>query len=375
MEKKQFKDYLLLISFAALLLLIIVQFESALALLSGLMSVLRPVILACIIAFVLNVPMNAIGSRLEKLLSGKKKRPSQETIGAVSLLLTALALVLVLVLVGTTAIPGLVQSVRSIYDLVQQKLPEFWMWLESLNLDTDLLQSYFQNLNLESLIQNITSNAGNVLGAIVGTASSTIGALTTFVIALIIALYIMLSKRTLGRQARALAYANLKRERADRLCYIANLIGTTYSKFLSGQCIEAVILGMLLFITLGLAGVPYAGVLAVLTGILSFIPIVGAFFACMFGVLLVLMVSPIKALVCLIIYLCVQFVEGHFIYPKVVGNSVGLPPMWTLLAVLIGGNLLGILGMLFFIPLTAVVYTLLTENTEKKLKDKKISVE
>ena len=131
---------------------------------------------------------------------------------------------------------------------------------------------------------------------------------------------------------------------------------------------------MLLFVSLGIAGVPYAGVLAVLTGILSFIPMVGAFLACLMGVVLVLMVSPIKALVCLVIFLCVQFVEGQFIYPRVVGNSVGLPPLWTLLAVLIGGKLLGIIGMLFFIPLTAVVYTLITENTQRRLKEKKIKV-
>lgn len=375
MERSQFKSYLLLITFAAALLLVVVHFESALVLLGGLVGVLRPVILACIIAFVLNVPMNAIGRRLDKCFSKRKKRPKPETVGALSLLLTILALILVLVLVATTAVPGLVQSVLSIVDMVQQRLPAFFAWLEGLNLDTETLQNLLGQLNLEGLLKSLTSNAGNVVSVVVGTASSTIGALTGFVIALIIALYVMLGKRTLGRQARALVYANLKQERADRLCHIAELIGTTYSKFLSGQCIEAVILGLMLFLSLTVTGVPYAGVLAVLTAILSFIPMVGAFMACAVGVVLVLMVSPIKALVCLAVFLCVQFVEGQFIYPKVVGNSVGLPPLWTLLAVLIGGNLLGILGMLFFIPLTAVLYTLITENTRRKLKEKKIKLD
>lgn len=374
MERARFKDYLLLITFAAALLLVVVNFDSALAFLGSLIGVLHPVLLACVIAFVLNVPMSAIGRRLDSWFSHKKKRPSQETVGAISLLLTILALILIIVLVATTAVPGLVQSVMSIFDLIQKKLPEIFTWLEGLNLDTQMLENMFSQLDLENLIKSFTSNAGNVVSVVVGTASSTIGALTTFVIALIIAMYGMLSKRTLGHQARALAYANLKKERADRLCHIAELIGTTYSKFLSGQCIEAVILGMMLFFALSVTGVPYAGVLAVLTSILSFIPMVGAFMACAFGVVLVLMVSPIKALVCLVVFLCVQFVEGQFIYPKVVGNSVGLPPLWTLLAVLIGGNLLGILGMLFFIPLTAVLYTLITENTRKKLKSKHIKL-
>ena len=374
MEHSRFKDSLLLITFAAALLLVVVQFDGAVTLLGRLLGELSPVLLACVIAFVLNVPMTAISHRLDRLFAEKKKRPSREAVNALSLLLTILALILVLVLLATTAVPGLVQSVRSIYALVQQKIPEFLAWLETLNLDTGTLEGYFQQLDLNNLLQNLTSNAGNLVSMVVGTASSTIGALTTFAIALVIAVYGMLGKATLSRQARALAYAHLKRERADRLCHIASLLSQTYSKFLSGQCIEAVILGMLLFVSLGIAGVPYAGVLAVLTGILSFIPMVGAFLACLMGVVLVLMVSPIKALVCLVIFLCVQFVEGQFIYPRVVGNSVGLPPLWTLLAVLIGGKLLGIIGMLFFIPLTAVVYTLITENTQRRLKEKKIKV-
>ena len=374
MEHSRFKDSLLLITFAAALLLVVVQFDGAVTLLGRLLGELSPVLLACVIAFVLNVPMTAISHRLDRLFAVKKKRPSREAVNALSLLLTILALILVLVLLATTAVPGLVQSVRSIYALVQQKIPEFLAWLETLNLDTGTLEGYFQQLDLNNLLQNLTSNAGNLVSMVVGTASSTIGALTTFAIALVIAVYGMLGKATLSRQARALAYAHLKRERADRLCHIASLLSQTYSKFLSGQCIEAVILGMLLFVSLGIAGVPYAGVLAVLTGILSFIPMVGAFLACLMGWVLVLMVSPIKALVCLVIFLCVQFVEGQFIYPRVVGNSVGLPPLWTLLAVLIGGKLLGIIGMLFFIPLTAVVYTLITENTQRRLKEKKIKV-
>jgi len=375
MERSRMKNAMLLIAFGALLLLVVVHFDAALALLGSLASVLRPVLMACIIAFVLNVPMTAISTRLDAFFSHRKKRPSPQAIGAMSLLLTVLALLLLIVLVATTAVPGLVQSVRSIFGLVQQKLPEVLQWLESLHLDTDTLSDFFQQFDLENLVQSLTSNASNVVSAVVGTASSTIGAVTAFVIALVIAVYIMLDKHTLSRQARALAYANLRTDHADRLCHIASLIGSTYSKFLSGQCIEAVILGLLLFVSLSIARVPYAGVLATLTAILSFIPMVGAFLACLIGVVLVLMVSPIKALVCLAVFLCVQFVEGQFIYPRVVGNSVGLPPLWTLLAVLIGGNLLGVLGMLFFIPLTAVVYTLVTENTRKKLNEKKIKVE
>lgn len=370
MEKSRMKSYLCLIAFAALLLVVVVNFSGAVLLLGKLWHEFYPVILACLIAFVINVPMSAISRRLDALFVRKKHKPSDTVISSISLLITVLIFALVIALVSTIAFPQLAQSVRSIYELISQKLPEWIAYLESLDLDTGALQEYLQQQDLNSLLQKFTNNAGSVLNIVIGTASSTIGALITFVLALIIAIYIVLNKHTLTRQAKALAYANLKKSRADRLCYIAALTNRTYSKFLSGQCIEAVILGLLLFIVLGLAGIPYAGIIAATTAVMSFVPYIGAFLSCLLGVLLILMVDPFKALLCFLLFECVQFVEGHFIYPKVVGNSVGLPSLWTLIAVLIGGKLFGLLGMLFFIPLTAVIYRLVKEDTRKKLAEK-----
>lgn len=374
MEKARMKSYLCLITFTALLLTVVLNFSDAVLLLGKLWHEFYPVVLACLIAFVINVPMSAISRRLNVLFARKKHKPSDMAISGVSLLITILILTLVLALVSTIIFPQLAQSVHSIYDLIRQKLPEWSAYLESLDLDPSLLQEYFQQQDLNALLQKFTSNAGSVLNTIIGTASFTIGAFITFILAFIIAIYIVLNKRALTRQAKALAYANLKRQHADRLCYIASLLNRTYSKFLSGQCIEAVILGLLLFLVLGLAGIPYAGIIAFSTAIMSFVPYIGAFLSCLLGVLLILMVDPFKALLCFVLFECVQFVEGHFIYPKVVGNSVGLPSLWTLIAVLIGGKLFGLWGMLFFIPLTAVIYNLVKENTRKKLIEKKLNM-
>ena len=374
MEKSRMKSYMLLITFTAALLVVVLNVSSALGLLGRLWQELSPIVIACIIAFVANVPMTAIGNRLRKLSRGKKKPMPESAIGMLSLLITVLILVLLGTLVSTLAIPQLVQSVKSIVDTIREKIPELLAYLESLNFDTTTAEQYLEKLDFNTIFSHFTDNAGNVLSVIVGAASSTIGSIVTFLMALIISIYIILNKQTLSHQAKSIAYANLRKDRADKLCYVAALTTRTYSKFLSGQCIEAVILGALLAIALSLFGIPYAGVIAVTTSLMSFVPYVGAFLSCLIGVLLVLMVDPFKALMCFVVFECVQFVEGHFIYPKVVGNSVGLPSMWTLIAVLLGGKLFGLLGMLFFIPLVAVLYTLVTEDTRKKLKQKHIEI-
>ena len=365
---------MLLITFTAALLVVVLNVSSALGLLGRLWQELSPIVIACIIAFVANVPMTAIGNRLRKLSRGKKKPMPESAIGMISLLITVLILVLLGTLVSTLAIPQLVQSVKSIVDTIREKIPELLAYLESLNFDTTTAEQYLEKLDFNTIFSHFTDNAGNVLSVIVGAASSTIGSIVTFLMALIISIYIILNKQTLSHQAKSIAYANLRKDRADKLCYVAALTTRTYSKFLSGQCIEAVILGALLAIALSLFGIPYAGVIAVTTSLMSFVPYVGAFLSCLIGVLLVLMVDPFKALMCFVVFECVQFIEGHFIYPKVVGNSVGLPSMWTLIAVLLGGKLFGLLGMLFFIPLVAVLYTLVTEDTRKKLKQKHIEI-
>ena len=374
MEKSRMKSYMLLITFTAALLVVVLNVSSALGLLGRLWQELSPIVIACIIAFVANVPMTAIGNRLRKLSRGKKKPMPESAIGIISLLMTVLILVLLGTLVSTLAIPQLVQSVKSIVDTIREKIPELLAYLESLNFDTTTAEQYLEKLDFNTIFSHFTDNAGNVLSVIVGAASSTIGSIVTFLMALIISIYIILNKQTLSHQAKSIAYANLRKDRADKLCYVAALTTRTYSKFLSGQCIEAVILGALLAIALSLFGIPYAGVIAVTTSLMSFVPYVGAFLSCLIGVLLVLMVDPFKALMCFVVFECVQFIEGHFIYPKVVGNSVGLPSMWTLIAVLLGGKLFGLLGMLFFIPLVAVLYTLVTEDTRKKLKQKHIEI-
>lgn len=197
--------------------------------------------------------------------------------------------------------------------------------------------------------------------------------LTLICVIAIIALLcvIAIPQLTASVKSKRALYAYCKESVADRICHISKLAHDTYAKFLSGQCVEVMILGTLIFLSFSVAGIPYAGLTAVLTAAFAFVPYIGGFLSCAFGILFTLLAAPNKALLCLIVYQATQFVENQFIYPHVVGNSVGLSPFWTLLAVLLGGKLFGVLGMIFFIPLMALVSQLLHESIERRLHTRK----
>ena len=179
--------------------------------------------------------------------------------------------------------------------------------------------------------------------------------------------YVLLGRRELGRQSRGILYAYCKEATAARICRVARLTHDTYARFFSGQCIEVLILGTMIFLAFSVFRIPYAALTAALTAAFAFVPYVGALASCLIGVLLTLLAAPEKALLCLLVYQAVQFIENQFIYPHVVGGSVGLPPLWTLLAALLGGKLFGIIGIIFFIPLTAVIAQLLSGDMERRL--------
>lgn len=335
-------------------------------------GLLLPVLAGLVLAFVLSVPMNGIRRGLERLFSKAKRKPGSGALNALSLVLTYLCLVLVIALVGLVAVPEIVNSVKSISTTVKEKWPEWMAVLRSWNVDTDAINSAvdqaLSGLDFGKLLQSALSGAGSVLGSAVTVATTTISGVTTAVFTIIIGSYVLLDKDDLKRQSKMLIYAHLRRSHADRFCQICSLIQNTFTRFLSGQCMEAVILGLLMFIAFSVFRLPYAGVVAMLTTILAFVPYIGAFAACFVGAVLTLIGQPSKLILCILVYQGVQFIENQFIYPRVVGSSVGLPPLWTLAAALLGGKLFGILGMIFFIPLVAVIYSLVRDNTKRRLQ-------
>ncbi len=372
---KKFKESLILVIVGVVLFAALLNAGAILGLLKKFLVILLPIFVGLIIAFVLNVPMRGFERLLARILSKKNFKGKEKLITALSLVLTLLCVVLVIVLAITLAVPEIVSSVKSIYVQIEQQLPKVIQWLNGYNIDTTYLTDLVKNLNFESFISTITSGAGSLLTSLWSFASTTVSGLTTTIFALVISVYVLLDKRTLARHVKKILYSVAKKEIADKACEVGELSVETYSKFLSGQSIEAVILGVLIFIAFSLFRLPYAALIAFLTSFFAFIPYVGAFASCAIGAFLILLDSPGKVLTCIIVYFVVQFVENQFIYPHVVGSSVGLSALWTLVAAIIGGNLFGVVGIIFFIPLTAVVYMLFKKYANKKLMKKDIKVE
>ncbi len=366
--QKNLKKPLILIAFGVALYAALMNLGTVMTWFTKLYGLISPVAFGFVFAFVLNVPMRALERLLSKLY--KKKEPNKKLVRLTSLVLTLLAVLLVIALVFTMLIPELISSVVSLYELVTEKLPEWTKLLASYDIDTKGLTAWFNSLDLKNLVSRVTSSAGTVLTSAFNIASSAVSGVASFFISVVIAIYALLSKDELCAHATKLLSAYARPTVTRRITRACKMINETYQKFLSGQCVEAVILGVLIFIAFSIFRIPYASLTAVLSAVLAFVPYIGSFAACVIGAFLVLLVNPSQVILCVIVYFVVQFIENQFIYPYVVGNSVGLSALWTIIAVFVGGKLMGVIGMIFFIPLTAVFVNLLRERTNRVLNDK-----
>lgn len=374
MDKKM-KQNMWLIAFGVILYVALMNFSSVLIFFEKIVSITLPLLVGFALAFMLSVPMKGFEKLLKKACDKFKLRIKDKLVQILSLILTILSILFVFVLVCSIVIPEIVVSVKGIALLIKDKWPVWAAMLKEYDIDTTMIADWVENLDLENVVLGILDNAGGVLDGIAGTAASTISVIMTTLLSLVFMFYVLISRNELRRQTKKLLYANVKREIADKIMDVARLVENTYSKFLSGQCIEAIILGSLMFIAFSIFRLPYAGLIAILTTVCAFIPYVGAFVSCGVGVLLTLLNDPIQAILCFIVYEVVQFIENQFIYPRVVGTSVGLSPLWTFIAVLIGGKLFGIVGILFFIPFTSVIYSLVRDVTNIKLRKRKVNIE
>lgn len=218
------------------------------------------------------------------------------------------------------------------------------------------------------------NGAGNVLDSTMSVAKNIVSSVTTFFIAFVFACYILLQKEKLRVQVSKLLYAYLPVKRVEGILDVCFLTYHCFANFLTGQCMEAVIFGSMCFAALVILRIPYALLIGVVVAFTALIPLLGAFIGCGIGVLLILMENPLKAVVFVIVFLVLQQIEGNFVYPKVVGSSIGLPSIWVLAAVSIGGSLMGVVGILVFIPLVSVIYTLIKQDVYRRLEQKGITV-
>lgn len=342
--------------------------------LGWLLDVLAPFLLGCGIAFILNVPMRAIERTLLTRVKPALRRP-------LALVCTLAALCGVLTLASCVIVPGVRDAIRSIaaqapaaFDRLSLRLADWETYLPQMQGIVSTLDIDWRGISQKAvgLLQSwggslLTSGGGLMMGLVSG--------MSTFVIGLIFSFYILLQKERLARQSRQTLYSLLPISHADRVLEIARLAGRTFSSFLSGQCMEAVILGALFVVSMTVFRMPYAVLVGVLIALTALIPIIGAFIGCGVGALLIAVTDPWKAVWFVVLFLVLQQIEGNLIYPHVVGSSVGLPSIWVLAAVTLGGKLMGIAGMLFFIPLCSVLYALFRRFVLRRLREKQVPPE
>lgn len=362
------------VAFACLLRNLGVVFRA----LGWLIGVLSPFLLGGVIAFILNVPMRAIERRLPAM---RRRHGAARPSRPLALLLTLAAVLGVLGLCVGVIAPGVADAVRSICSQLpdaldrlteqasvwQGYLPQLEHWLAGIEIDWAMLSRKAVSM-MQSWGSGLLSSGGGLIGGLVSGVSK-------FLIGLIFSFYILLQKEKLGRQGRQVLYALLPVSAADTTLEVLALAERVFSRFLSGQCLEACILGAMFAVSMTLFRMPYALLVGGLIAVTALIPIVGAFIGCAVGALLIAVTDPWKAVWFVVLFLVLQQIEGHLIYPYVVGSSVGLPSIWVLMSVTLGGRLFGVAGMLFFIPLCSMVYALFREGIKLRLQAKAVPPE
>lgn len=372
LNKKNMKNLMILIVFAVLVLVGVQRIENLAAGFVFLMRIVFPFILGGAMAFILNIPMHFLEGRV--FAKAKKKK----LVRPVSLVLSILFVVAILQIVLVVVIPEIAATFAGISKNIETFLPKLEQWLTEAFPDSEQLEMWIESLEfnwdkiLQSAVNFLKNGAGNVLSSTVTVAKTVISTLMNFFVGFVFACYILLQKEKLSVQVKKVLYAFLPRHAVEKTLQVAALSYKTFSNFVTGQCLEAVILGTMFFVSMSILRFPYALLVGVLIAFTALIPIFGAFIGCVLGTFLILVSNPVQAIGFVILFFVLQQVEGNLIYPHVVGGSVGLPSIWVLVAVTVGGSLMGVVGMLIFIPLSSVLYALFKGWVHKRLEDRGI---
>lgn len=339
------------------------------------LSIFLPFIIGACIAFVINVPMRGV----EKILFPKSKRLDKFRRPA-ALVLTLLAIAAVISAVMILVIPQLAVTAANLGKQIPAFMAKAQEYINGVFKDYPQIQNYISQASLDkfdwqSMLSYVSGWITSGLASAADTAASAVNGIVSSFIGFVFAIYILLQKESLGRQFRMILYSLIPEKAADRFLEITAQADKTFSNFLSGQCLEAVILGALFVIPMKIAGMSYIALISVLIAFTALIPLVGAFIGCFAGAFLIFMESPVKALIFVIMFLVIQQIEGNLIYPRVVGKSVGLPAIWVLFVVTVGGKLMGVFGMLIMIPAASVMYALFRSFTVDRLRTKSARVQ
>lgn len=374
-SKATMKKIFAIILFGGAVYFLIRYFESLGSMVRFIWGIITPFVVGAVMAFILNIPMNFFERKVFKKWMGKKiVRPA-------SLIVTLLLVALVVLGVVAVVLPQLGNAVVELVTTANKFIPKFKVWADDFFENNEVIRSYIDSFNINpsqimsTIVEFIKNGAGGAFGNVLTAAQAVASGVTGAVIGIVFACYLLMQKEKVLRQIKMLRNAILPKKAAEKATYIVSKCTGTFAHFISGQCLEACILGLMYFIILMPIRMPYALLISVLMAFMALIPVIGVFIGGVVCAFIVFMESPIMALIFIIVFVIVQNVEGNFIYPKVVGGSIGLPSMWVIVAVTIGSSLMGIVGMLFFIPLTSVIYSLVKEWTYKRLEEEKDSAE
>ena len=377
-DKKLMHRIFGLIAGAIVFAWLVLDTARATALFGRVWELFAPFVAGAAIAFIFNVPMRAIENQLGDIRKTGLRR-------GLAIVLTIMCLVLIIMFAFELLIPqirltlaSLSEKIPAFIDRTANKLmvliqenPDLGVWIQ----ETFNLESLNWSTILRDLLAWLANQVTNLMGGAVNVIGSVTTGLVNAVISIVFALYALVRKEILAGQGRRVLYSILSERRADEVIRVFRLTNVTFSNFISGQCLEAVILGCLFAVVMTIMKLPYIPLVSVIIAITALIPVVGAFVGCIVGAFFILVNDPIQALTFIAMFLVLQQLEGNLIYPKVVGTSIGLPGMWVLLAVTIGGELMGVAGMLVMIPLISVLYTLAREFTNSRLEQRGIAPE
>lgn len=371
-EKKDLRNLLKVIIIAIIIYWGINNFGIIGTVFGKIIEIVFPFILGGALAFILNIPMTFFENKLSKIKNKKRKSLiNKNLIRFISLILAIIVITFILYLIINLIVPELIDIIKLLVSNIPYYAEEINKFINSNTENIQEIDSLISGMNFDtdSIKNELMEILSSVLSSSVSLVMGVVGLITNLIIAIIFAIYILTSKENLKNQVLRIIKAYCKKEKAIKIIEVGRITNKTFKNFLTVQALEATILGSLCIIGMLILKIPYAVPIGVLVGVTALIPVVGAFIGIIIGAILILSAEPIKVITFIIFVLILQQVEGNVIYPRVVGGSVGLPGMWVLVAVTVGGSLFGILGMLLGVPVFSVIYSMIKKDTEKRLNN------
>lgn len=345
-----------------------------------LLGILAPFILGGVIAFIMKIPLNFLERKVFSKIKNEKFQKHKRTI---SIAISFIFIILVFFLITAIIVPQLINS----FDGLRKSLPSFLQMaidktreVPYLNNYSDKLQSEYDSLSWNEIFNRIkgfvtsSDNSSQILNGALSTASNILGGLVSFMLALITSIYILADKERLGYQATRICYSFFNNKVANKIIHVAHLLHENFFGFIRGQLTVSTLIGIATFVASFVLRIPNAATLGVIVGVTDLIPIIGPFLGGAMCFIMIVIEDSTKALMFLVLIVILQQVESNLVYPKIVGDKVGLPSLWTLVAITVGGSLFGVVGMWAFIPLASTLYELMREYTKYKIDEKNLDL-